>query len=85
MLAACILALALQSSALTADSPELRISYEQFRKLYDAHQVLVLDTRGEVSYRDGHIQGAESLPLDNVGTRIPELKKEKRAIVTYCS
>lgn len=85
MLAACILALALQSSPLTAESPELRISYDQFRKLYDAHQVLVLDTRGEASYRAGHIPGARSLPLDNVEARIPELKKEKRAIVTYCS
>ena len=74
-----------QAPPLTASSPELRISYEGFRKLYDRGQVLVLDTRGESAYRAGHIPGAESLPLDEVEARIPQLKKEKRALVTYCS
>lgn len=85
MLAACLLALAIQSPPLTANSPELRISYDEFRELYDQGQVLVLDTRGQAAYRAGHIAGAEWLPLDAVEARIPELKKEKRTIVTYCS
>jgi hypothetical protein len=33
MLAICALLLALQTPPLTADSPELRISYNEFRKL----------------------------------------------------
>lgn len=85
MLAACFLVLAIQSPPLTANSPELRLSYDEFRKLYDRGQVLVLDTRGAGPYRAGHIPGAESLPLDAVDARIPALKKEKRSIVTYCS
>lgn len=88
MLAACLLLFAattLQPAQLTASSPGLRISYEDFRKLYDRGQVLVLDTRGDGPYRVGHIPGAESLPLDAVDARIPELQKEKKAIVTYCS
>lgn len=85
MLTACLLVLALQSPTLTASSPELRISFDEFRKLYDAGQVLVLDTRGQAAYEAGHIAGAEWLPLDAVEARIPELKKEKRPIITYCS
>jgi rhodanese-related sulfurtransferase len=85
MLAACLLAFALQAPSLTANSPDLRLSYEDFRKLYDRGEVLVLDIRGEASYRAGHITGAEWLSLDDVEARLPDLKKEKRAIVSYCS
>jgi 3-mercaptopyruvate sulfurtransferase SseA len=85
MLAICALLLALQTPSLTADSPELRISYNEFRKLYDRGHVLVLDTRGEGSYRVGHIPGAEWLSLDGLEARIPALKKARRPIVTYCS
>ena len=72
-------------AALTAASPELRISYDEFRKLYDSGNVLVIDTRGGVMYRVGHIPGAISIPFDQVESRIPELKKETRPIVAYCS
>lgn len=85
MLTALLLALAIQAPALTADSPDLRISYDEFKAQYDRSEVLVLDTRNETAYRAGHIPGAESLPLDAVDARIPELKKETRPIVTYCS
>jgi rhodanese-related sulfurtransferase len=85
MLTAFVLLLSLQTPALTAESPELRISYDQFIKQFNRGDVLVLDTRGAVPYRAGHIPGAELLSLDDVEARIPELKKEKRAIVTYCS
>jgi rhodanese-related sulfurtransferase len=86
MLFSLILALALQTpTPLTAASPELRISYDQFRKLYDSGNVLVLDVRGDISYRAGHIPGAISLPFDQVEKKIPDLKKETRPIVTYCS
>jgi rhodanese-related sulfurtransferase len=85
MLAACLLVAVIQSPSLTTSSPELRLSYDEFRRLYDQGEVLVLDTRGQPAYRAGHIAGAQWLPLDAVEARIPELKKEKRVIVTYCS
>jgi rhodanese-related sulfurtransferase len=85
MLLALLLSVSVQAQALTADSTALRISYDDFKKLYDAGEVLVLDTRGEQSYRVGHIAGARWLPLDRVEANIPDLKKEKRALVTYCS
>lgn len=85
MLTALLLALAVQAQPLTADSAELRISYETFKAQYDRGEVLVLDTRGEAAYRAGHIPGAQWLPLDAVEKRIPELKKQTRPIITYCS
>ncbi len=85
MLTALFLAFAFQAQPLTAESPELRISYDEFKAMYDRGEVLVLDTRGEAAYRAGHIPGAESLPLDSVERRLPRLKKETRPIVTYCS
>ena len=84
MLLSILLTLALQTP-LNAASPELRIPYDEFRKLYDSDKVLVLDVRGDASYRAGHIPGAISLPLDMVEKKIHELKKETRPIVTYCS
>lgn len=85
MLTALLLALAFQAQPLTAESPELRISYDEFKAMYDRAEVLVLDTRGEAAYRAGHIPGAKLLPLDSVEKQLPELKKETRPIVTYCS
>ena len=87
MLTALFLVLSLQTQPLTTNAPELRISYDAFRKLQDLGEVLVLDTRGDGAYRAGHGAGAEWLPLDAVEARIAGtlFKKEKRSIVTYCS
>lgn len=74
-----------QARPLTPASPELRVSYPEFKRLYDKGEVLVLDTRSEEAYQSGHIPGAVLVPLDAVEAKIPELRKEKRAIVTYCS
>jgi phage shock protein E len=84
MLLSILLTLALQAP-LTATSPELRISYDDFRKLYDSGKVLVIDVRGDASYRAGHIPGAISIPLEAIEAKISGLKKEPRPIVTYCS
>lgn len=85
MLLPLLLSLAFQAQPLAVDSPALRISYEEFKRLYDAGEVLVLDTRGEVSYRAGHIPGARLVPYREVQKHVADLKAEKRAIVTYCS
>jgi rhodanese-related sulfurtransferase len=68
-----------------ASSPSLRISYEEFKKLYDDHQVLVIDTRDERSFEAGHIPGARVIPVNDIAAHVDELKSETRRIVTYCS
>ena len=67
-------------------SPDLRISMEDFKKL-PARDVLVLDVRDPVSYRQGHLPGAVLMTPEELST--PEgqakLRGETRQIVAYCS
>ncbi len=69
----------------TISSPKLRIAWEEFKKLYDEKNVVVIDVRDEGSFQVGHIPGARLVPLDHLEKRIPELKKLKQPIVTYCA
>jgi rhodanese-related sulfurtransferase len=66
-------------------SPKLRIAYDEFKSLYDAHRVVVIDTRDEASFDMGHIPGARVIPLGEIDQHVAELKREKKPIVTYCS
>jgi rhodanese-related sulfurtransferase len=65
-------------------SPALRIGYEEFKKLYDDHRVVVVDTRDEKSFEAGHIPGARVIPAADIANHVGELKRLKAPIVTYC-
>ena len=67
------------------DSPELRMPFEEFRRLHDRGGVLVVDVRPREVYDRGHIPGAVSIPLDDLEAHLDRLAREKRPIVTYCS
>jgi rhodanese-related sulfurtransferase/predicted transcriptional regulator len=45
--------------------------------------VTVVDVRSEAEFREGHIPGAKSVPLENLPSRIHELPAD-REIVAYC-
>lgn len=45
--------------------------------------VLVIDVRPAVEYRAGHITGARSIPIQELGKRLREIPKS-REIVAYC-
>jgi 3-mercaptopyruvate sulfurtransferase SseA len=62
-----------------------RITLAEFKKLFDAHDVVVVDVRDEASFRAGHIPGALSIPLDQLAAKTDQLKAEKKPIVTYCA
>jgi 3-mercaptopyruvate sulfurtransferase SseA len=66
-------------------SPALRIPYEEFKKLYDAKKIVVIDTRDERSYEMGHIPGSRVIPEDEIVTHVEELRTLQKPIVTYCS
>jgi 3-mercaptopyruvate sulfurtransferase SseA len=66
-------------------SPKLRIDWTEFKKLYDAKSVIVVDVRDAPSFEAGHIPGARSIPLDRVEATAAELKKLGKPIVTYCA
>lgn len=76
---------------LAAQEPDLstapRVPMAEFKSLYAADKVLVIDVRDEVSFTTGHIPGARSIPLGQLldPRRVTELKATKKAIVLYCA
>jgi len=66
-------------------SPKLRIGWDEFRKLYDAKQVEVVDVRGRVEFESGHIPGARPIAVDDMRKHAKELRKLKKPIVLYCA
>lgn len=62
-----------------------RITVAELKKLHDAGAVIVLDVRTQVAYRDSHLKGALSVPLDQVAARVAEFAKSGKPVVTYCT
>jgi hypothetical protein len=61
-----------------------RITTVELRDALDKGTALVIDTRPLESYKQSHIKGSISVPLDQVQSRINELPRDKM-IVAYCS
>lgn len=62
-----------------------RMKMAEFQQLLVTDGVLVVDVRDMQSYVMGHIPGAVSIPLGTEESRIEELKKVGKPIVTYCT
>ena len=64
-----------------------RIAIAEFKPLYVAQQVLVIDVRDAASFQAGHIPGARSIPLAQLlePASVAELKAAKKPIVLYCA
>jgi rhodanese-related sulfurtransferase len=82
VLAVCFASLGFAQSS-TDSVPRMKL--EQFKKLLAAHAVTVLDVRGPAEYEEGHIPGAQLVPLAIVASYLSELSQMPRPIVTYCS
>ena len=61
-----------------------RITAEELHKLWQKDEVLIVDTRNEPSFKQGHIRGAILIPTGEFAARADELPKSKM-IVTYCT
>jgi predicted sulfurtransferase len=61
-----------------------RIKPEEVRELLEKNKAVLVDVRGEASYKAGHIKGARNIPFSEIRTRAKELPADKM-IVTYCS
>jgi rhodanese-related sulfurtransferase len=66
-------------------SPTLRITWEEFKKLHDKHDAVIVDVRAAQAFEQGHIPGSRSIPYDEVGKHVEELKALKKPIVLYCA
>ena len=83
-----LLLLALLPQAI--DAP--RISQQDFKKLFAARNVVIVDTRVEDVYSLGHIPGALLLPLEgrlawpeSYEKTVAALIASKKPVVTYCA
>lgn len=61
-----------------------RVTVEELRAALDKGTAIVVDVRGQDSYKAGHIKGAVWIPESEIANRTKELPKDK-LIVTYCS
>ena len=59
------------------------VSREELQQRIIGGKTIVLDVRPALEYRQGHIAGARSIPVDELEQRIGELDP-RRAIVAYC-
>jgi hypothetical protein len=59
-----------------------RIALAEAHDLLEKGKAIIVDVRGEDSYRIGHVKGALWMP--DVAQRIKELPRDKM-IITYCS
>ena len=61
-----------------------RISLAEAKKAFDEGNVVFVDTRAEVQYRQEHVKGSINIPAEAFQTRYAEVPKDKK-IITYCS
>jgi rhodanese-related sulfurtransferase len=73
-----------QANAQQSGDGVRRISPAELREVLKKGQAILIDVRSEESYRAGHIKGARLIPVNDIGSKIGELPKDK-LIATYCS
>jgi rhodanese-related sulfurtransferase len=61
-----------------------RISLAEARAAFAAGKAVIIDVRGEPSYKAGHIKGSQLIALGEIADRSGELPKDK-TIILYCS
>jgi rhodanese-related sulfurtransferase/DNA-binding transcriptional ArsR family regulator len=59
------------------------VDIDQLRALLTEGGVTLLDVRPTLEYRQGHIPGARSVPVDELERRLAELPRD-REVVAYC-
>lgn len=45
---------------------------------------VIIDVRSPGEYKDGHINGSLNFPLDNIRSKVDELKKSGKPVITVC-
>jgi 3-mercaptopyruvate sulfurtransferase SseA len=61
-----------------------RVQIAELQALLEKNEAVIVDVRGEVEYKLGHIRGARSIPLGLIGARAGEIPRDK-LIVAYCA
>jgi 3-mercaptopyruvate sulfurtransferase SseA len=61
-----------------------RITPAEARAAIEKGQAVIIDVRGEDSFKAGHVKGALWIPVGDISARAGELPRDKM-IITYCS
>ncbi len=61
-----------------------RIGLEEFKSQHAENSVYVIDVRYPREYESGHIPGAVLIPLELLNSKLSELNRLTKPIVTYC-
>jgi rhodanese-related sulfurtransferase len=56
----------------------------ELHSLYEKGEVLIIDTRSEIAFKESRIKGAILVPVGDVAAKADELPRNKM-IVTYCT
>ena len=81
------------ATAVTAAGPQsrpamateaARITPDELKAAIAKNDVVIIDTRSPDAFAAGHIEGAISMPLQSVETRLNELPKNK-LVAAYCT
>jgi|SRR6185369_17228058 3-mercaptopyruvate sulfurtransferase SseA len=76
---------ATQSTAATPPPDNARrITAEELHKLWEANDVVIIDTRAESAFKQEHIKGSISVPAGTLATKFDQLPKGK-LIAAYCT
>ncbi len=61
------------------------ITAEEAKKMMDESQVMVIDVRTPEEYKEGHVDKAINLPLDQIANEIMKVLPDKEAtVLLYC-
>jgi predicted sulfurtransferase len=61
-----------------------RITADELHKLWEKNDVMIIDTRAEVAFKQEHIKGSISMPTGTVLDHLNELPRNK-LIAAYCT
>ena len=45
---------------------------------------VIIDVRSPGEYKTGHVQGSKNYPLDNIRSKVADIKKMSKPVITVC-
>jgi predicted sulfurtransferase len=82
LLALCALAGIMVSAQ--GDDGVRRVTPQEAREMVEKGKAIIVDVRGEDSYKAGHVKGARWIQIGDIESHIKQLPRDKM-IITYCS
>lgn len=70
---------------LTTESSQSAVQNKPNARDYLKKDAIIIDVRTPQEYASGHIEGAVNIPVNNIETKINELKEMGKPIITYCA